>query len=214
MTRLWYNAITTAERIEGMADLVGYARVSTADQNLDKQIDALKAAGVSKKNIYEEKITGTKQDREKLNAMIDGLEHGDTVIIVELNRLSRSTKDLFEIVSQIEDRGANIKSLKESWLDTTTPQGKLMFTIFAGLSQFERDLISQRTKEGLQAAKARGRLGGRPSKRTKKAMTVELLYRQNVKIADIVRQTELSRSTVNRVIQDMTAREAETANNA
>jgi len=117
--------------------------------------------------------------------------------------LQRSTKDLFAIVEQIQSKDANIKSLKESWLDTTTPQGKLMFTIFAGLSQFERDLISERTKEGLAAAKARGRSGGRPNKRNEKAMTVELLYSQGIKIADIVRQTGLSRSTVNRVIQDM-----------
>jgi DNA invertase Pin-like site-specific DNA recombinase len=196
-----------------MGSLVGYARVSKTEQNIDKQIDALKDAGVVRKNIYEEKIAGTKRDRDQLNRMIEDLDPGDTVIIAELTRLSRSTKDLFSIVELIHDKGADIKSLKESWLDTTTPQGKLMFTIFAGLSQFERDLISQRTKEGLVAAKARGRNGGRPSKRTEKAMTVELLYKKGVKIAEIVMQTDLSRSTVNRIIQDMEARDNK-ANNA
>lgn len=189
--------------------LVGYARVSNEEQNLDRQIDSLTSGGVDERNIYQEKVTGTKRERPELTRMIDGLKAGDTVIVAELTRLSRSTKDLFDIVDRIQEKGADIKSLKEDWLDTTTPQGKLMFTIFAGLSQFERDLISQRTKEGLQAAKARGRKGGRPSKRSSKNLTVETLYNTGVTIAEIVRQTELSRSTVNRVIQDMKARGAD-----
>lgn len=105
-------------------------------------------------------------------------------------------------MEQIQSKGADIKSLKEPWLDTTTPQGRLLFTFFTGLSQFERDLLSDRTKDGLKAAKARGRMGGRPSKRTNKATTVNLLYNNGVKIAEIVRQTALSRSTVNRIIRD------------
>ena len=93
---------------------------------------------------------------------MEQLRSGDLIIISDLTRLSRSVKDLFSLVDQIEKKGANIKSLKESWMDTSTPQGKLMFTIFAGISQFERDLISQRTIEGLVAARSRGRNGGRP----------------------------------------------------
>jgi DNA invertase Pin-like site-specific DNA recombinase len=182
---------------------VGYARVSDDTQSLNRQIDALTAMGIDERNIYQEKITGTKIDRPELLRMIEGLKQGDVCVVAELTRLSRSTKDLFSIVEQIQDKGADIRSLKESWLDTTTPQGKLMFTIFAGLSQFERDLISQRTIEGLRASKARGRSGGRPSKRTDKQMTVELLYNKGVKIADIVRQTDLSRSTINRIVKDM-----------
>ncbi|MCL2841700.1 MAG: recombinase family protein [Defluviitaleaceae bacterium] len=181
---------------------VGYARVSDKAQCLDRQIDAITVFGIDERNIYKEKITGTKKERPELRRMIEELKPHDTVIVAELTRLSRSTKDLFEIVEQIQTKGADIKSLRESWLDTTTPQGKLMFTIFAGLSQFERDLISERTKEGLAAAKARGRNGGRPSKRNEKGVTVELLYNEGMKIADIVRQTGLSRSTVNRIIQD------------
>jgi DNA invertase Pin-like site-specific DNA recombinase len=183
--------------------LIGYARVSSEQQALHRQIDSLTAHGVDERNIYQEKITGTKKERPQLVKMIAELKTSDTVVISELTRLSRSTKDLFEIVEQIHAKGADIKSLKEIWLDTTTPQGKLMFTIFAGLSQFERDLISERTKEGLTAAKARGRMGGRPSKRNGKALTVNALYKDGVRIADIVRQTELSRSTVNRIIRDM-----------
>jgi DNA invertase Pin-like site-specific DNA recombinase len=183
--------------------LVSYLRVSKSDMNLDRQLDAVVAAGVDIRNIYQEKETGTKRNRTELNRMIEELQPGDTVVICELSRLSRSTKDLFDIVEQIQAKGADIKSLKESWVDTTTPQGKLMFVIFAGLSQFERDLLAERTKDGLRAAKARGRMGGRPSKRTDRALTVQALYNSGVKIAEIVRQTELSRSTVNRIVRDI-----------
>ena len=141
---------------------IGYARVSTEEQNLDRQLDSLKEAGCEK--IFQEKITGTKKERPELDKLMEQLRSGDLIIISDLTRLSRSVKDLFSLVDQIEKKGANIKSLKESWMDTSTPQGKLMFTIFAGISQFERDLISQRTLEGLVAARARGRNGGRPKK--------------------------------------------------
>jgi len=183
--------------------LIGYCRVSKEDMSHNRQIDSLVAAGVDERNIYKEKITGTKRERPELNRMITELKPGDVCIVAELTRLSRSTKDIFDIVGQIENRGADIKSLKEIWLDTTTPQGKLMFTIFAGLSQFERDLISDRTKDGLRAAKARGRNGGRPSKRNSKELSVKALYKEGVRIVDIVKQTELSRSTVNRIVRDM-----------
>lgn len=183
--------------------LVGYCRVSKSDMNLDRQVDALLESGVNHRCIYQEKVTGTKRDREELNKMLSELQSGETVVVSELSRLSRSTKDLFEVVDKIHAAGAQIKSLKESWLDTTTPQGKLMFTIFAGLAQFERDLLSERTKDGLKAAKARGRSGGRPSKRNEKELTVRALYNSGVTIAEIVRQTELSRSTVNRIIRDI-----------
>ena len=183
--------------------IVGYARVSDETQSLNRQIDILVLNGIDERNIYKEKITGTKRERPELNRMIEELKQNDICVVAELTRLSRSTKDLFEIVELIQSKGADIKSLKESWLDTTTPHGKLMFTIFAGLSQFERDLISERTKEGLRASKARGRSGGRPSKRNEKGLTVELLYNNGVKIADIVKQAELSRSTVNRIIKDL-----------
>lgn len=187
--------------------LVGYARVSTVEQNLDRQIDALVNLGIDKRNIYMEKITGTKKDRPELLKMIDELQEGDTVIVTELTRLSRSTKDLFELVEKIENKGANIKSLKESWLDTTTSTGKLMFTIIAGISQFERDLISERTKEGLAAAKARGRTGGRPSMRNEKEKLVKTLFDNGYKIKDIVKETGLSRTTVYRCLKDIKEQE-------
>lgn len=187
-----------------MADILGYARVSTDGQNLDRQIDALTKAGVSRKHIYCEKMTGTKSDRPELNRLIHDLETGDTVIIADLTRISRSTKDLLEIVDKIKNKGAYIKSLKDTWLDTTSsnPYNDFLLTVMSGLSQLERDLISQRTKEGLVSAKARGRNGGRPSKQNEKAEMVMALYDSGMKIADIVRNTELSRSTVNRIIKN------------
>lgn len=184
--------------------LIGYARVSTEAQNLDRQIDALVAAGVTKRNIYQEKITGTKVNREVLNQMIDELEKGDIVLITDLTRISRSTKDLLNIVERIKDKEASIKSLKDTWLDTTTqnPYNDFLLTVMSGLSQLERDLISQRTKEGLASAKARGRVGGRPSKQNEKSDMVRALADSGMRIVDIVKQTGLSRSTINRILKD------------
>lgn len=183
--------------------LLGYARVSTIDQNLDRQIDALVDAGVDNRNIYKEKVTGTTSDRMKLQKMLEGLEAGDTIIIVELTRLSRSTKELFKLAEIIESKGANIKSLKENWIDTTTPQGKLLFTIFAGMSQFESDLISQRTKEGLSSARARGRKGGRPFKDKK---DVELAFKMydsmEYSAAEIAQATKISKTSLYRYIKN------------
>lgn len=182
--------------------LVAYARVSTEEQNLDRQLDQLIQYGVDKRNIYMEKVTGTKREREQLNKMINELQEGDTVIISDLTRISRSTKDLLEIVSSIKDKGASIKSIKDTWLDTTSnnPYNDFLLTVMSGLSQLERDLISQRTKEGLASAKARGRNGGRPSKQNEKKDVVIALADSGMRIADIVKQTGLSRSTVNRIL--------------
>jgi len=183
--------------------LVGYCRVSTAEQSLDKYIDMLINAGVDERLIYKEKVTGKHRDRLELNRMIAELVPGDTVIVPDLTRLGRSVKDLYTIVGQINDKGAHVKSLRESWLNTQDSHGRLLFAIFSGLAEFESALISERTKEGLKAAKARGRSGGRPSKRTEKAESVMIMYRGGMKIVDIVKQTGLSRSTINRILRDM-----------
>ena len=186
--------------------LVGYCRVSKDDMSLDRQIDSLVAEGVDERNIYQEKITGIKQDRPELMKMIAELKPDDVCVVTELTRLSRTTAGLISIVEQIHAKGANLRSLKETWLNSeSTAQSRLLLTIFAGLSQFERDLISERTKDGLKAAKARGRSGGRPSKRNEKELSVRALYEKGVRIADIVKQTDLSRSTVNRIVRDMRA---------
>lgn len=178
---------------------MGYKRVSTTGQKLDRQTDILNEYGVER--IFEEKETGTKRERIELNRMLDNLREGDVVIITELTRLSRSTKDLFDIVEIIEKKGASIKSLKETWLDTTTPQGKLLFTIFAGLSQFERDLIAQRTKEGLESAKKRGKTLGRPNKFNDKKETILQMYNSNdYSINDIINATGISKTSLYRIV--------------
>jgi len=141
--------------------LIGYARVSTYDQNLDRQIDALVTSRVDIRNIYKEKITGTIKDRPELNKMINDLKIGDVIIICDLTRLSRSTKDLISLSESITNKGVELISLKEK-IDTTTATGKAMFGMLAVMAQFERDIISERTKEGLSSARARGRKGGRP----------------------------------------------------
>ena len=174
---------------------LGYARCSTLDQNLDWQIDALTKEGCDR--IFQEKFTGTRKDRPELLRMMDMLREGDTVIICELTRLSRSVKDLFDLVEQVEKAGANIKSLKEPWLDTTTPQGRLLFTIFSGVSQFERELIRERTMEGLASARARGRMGGRPGKDKKIGEQALTLYDSKAySVDEISKTTGISRATL------------------
>lgn len=179
--------------------ILGYARCSTEEQNLDWQTDALEAYGCER--IFQEKFTGIRKDRPELMRMMDMLRQGDTIIICELTRLSRSVKDLFDLVEQIEKAGANIKSLKEPWLDTTTPQGRLLFTIFSGVSQFERDLIHERTMEGLASARARGRMGGRPPKDRKLIEQALTLYdSRNYPVSEITRTTGVSRRTLYKYI--------------
>lgn len=191
--------------------VVGYARVSTIDQNLDRQIDALRAYGIDDRLIYREKISGTKRDRPELQRMLRELQQGDTVIVADLTRISRSTKDLLDIVDQIKQKQAFIKSIKDTWLDTSSenPYNSFLLTVMSGLSQLERDLTSQRTKEGLAAAKARGRNGGRPSKQNEKGDMVRALADSGMKIAEIVRQTGLSRSTVNRILRNTPTEDVE-----
>lgn len=180
---------------------IGYARVSTENQNLDRQLDILKQAGCDR--VYEEKVSGIKKERPELNKMLDQIRTGDVIIIADLTRLSRSVKDLFSLVEQIEEKGANIKSIKESWVDTTTAQGKLMFTIFAGISQFERDLISQRTIEGLNAARARGKKGGRPKTNEKELkLAVKMYNSKNYSISEITKATGVSKTTLYRYINN------------
>jgi len=185
--------------------LLGYARASLDRQPLDRQIDELTAAGVDPGNIYSENITGTKRDRPELNRLLAALQPGDTVVMVELTRLGRSTKDLLNIVDIIHEKGAHFRSLNEKWLETTTPWGQLIFTIFAALAQFERDLTSERTKSGLRAAAARGRVGGRPPKKTDIAASVVALFAEGVKIADIAADAKVSSRTIDRILAEARA---------
>ena len=142
--------------------LVGYARVSTDDQDLALQRAALKEVGC--KRTYEEKVSGTKRDRPQLARMLDQMREGDVVVVTRLDRLARSTRDLLDVAEQIKDGGAGLRSLAEPWADTTSPAGRMVLTVFAGIAEFERALIHQRTSTGRVAAKKRGVRFGRPPK--------------------------------------------------
>jgi len=179
--------------------IFGYARVSTEAQNLDRQIDALQKHGVD--HIYNEKMTGTKKERPELAKMLDRMTEGDTVVIESLSRLGRSTKDLIELVELFNQQNVNLISLKES-IDTSTPTGKLLFTLMSAIAQFERDVIADRTKEGLKSARARGRIGGRPKTNgdaVKKA--VKLYNTGQYTIKEIEELTGVKKDTLYRTLK-------------
>lgn len=140
---------------------IGYARVSTGEQTLDLQLDALTEAGCGK--IFEETASGAKADRPVLEEVLSYVRGGDTLVVWRLDRLGRSLGHLIDVVAQLAEQGVGFKSLTEQ-IDTTTSGGKLIFHVFGALTEFERDLIRERTQAGLAAARARGRLGGRPKK--------------------------------------------------
>ena len=179
---------------------IGYARVSTLGQSLDRQMDDLKKAGCER--IYSEKISSGKKDRPELARMMDVLREGDVVIVAELTRLGRSVKDLIEIVEKIHAAGANIISLSEPWMDTTSVQGSLIFNIFAAFAQFERDLTRQRVLDGLEAARARGRKGGRPTVPDDLATLAIRMYKNSCPISDIVKATGISKTTIYRLVNN------------
>ncbi|MBA2858670.1 DNA invertase Pin-like site-specific DNA recombinase [Methanococcus maripaludis] len=175
--------------------IIGYARVSTKDQKLDRQIDELKSFGCEK--IFLEKISGTKKNRLEFDKMLEMLRKNDLVVVSELTRLSRSTKDLIDIMNRFEQMEISVKSLKEAWLDTSTAHGKLLFTIFAGLAEFERDLISERVKSGLNAARSRGKMGGRPTVTNEKInLALKMYDSKEYSINEILKATGISKSTL------------------
>ncbi len=181
---------------------IGYGGVSTTDQNLHLQIDALKSAGCEM--IFEEKISGKSKDRPELINMFSKLRKGDTVVVWKLDRLGRSLKDLIDLVAEMEKLGVNLLSLHDS-INTETATGRFTFNIFASLAEFEREMISSRTKAGLASARARGRVGGRPGGLSKenmsKAKAVKILFDQQVKTMDeIGKDLKLSRSTCYRYL--------------
>ena len=177
----------------------GYARVSKEKQNLDRQIDLLKGNGAE--IIFTEKMTGTKKNRPELMKLLDRMTVGDTVVIESLSRLGRSTKDLLELVEIFNKKGVHLSSLKES-IDTGTPTGKLLFTMFSAIAQFERDIIAERTVEGLNSARARGRVGGRPKTCEISVKKAIKLYRtQQYSIKEITEMTGVKRDVLYRVLK-------------
>lgn len=180
---------------------IGYARVSTGEQTLDLQHDALTNAGCG--TIYQETASGAKADRPVLDEVLSYLRVGDTLVVWRLDRLGRSLEHLIDIVAALAERGIGFKSLTEQ-IDTTTPGGKLIFHVFGALAEFERDLIRERTQAGLAAARSRGRVGGRPRKLTdpKQLELARTLYEGGqTDMETICRTLGISRATLYRALK-------------
>lgn len=177
---------------------IGYARVSTKDQNLELQLDALKK--VSCEKIYQDVASGARSDRPALVEMLDNLRSGDVLVIWKLDRLGRSLNHLVSLVDELMKKEVGLQSLNDP-IDTTTPQGRLSFNLFASLAEFERDIIRERTQAGLSAARARGRNGGRPKGLPKKAeataCAAETLYKEGaLGVDEIARKLGIAKSTL------------------
>ena len=179
--------------------ILGYARVSTKDQNLDGQRDALAAAGAER--VFADTITGTARTRPELDRLLLELRSGDVVVVTRYDRLARSLKDLLAIVDLIQNRGAGFRSLGED-IDTTTPAGKLIFHVFASIAEFERARIVERTREGLEAARKRGRVGGRPPALSpaQKAEVKRMRDEERRPIPEIAALFNVSDKTIRRVV--------------
>jgi DNA invertase Pin-like site-specific DNA recombinase len=191
------------EPIGGGGALIGYARVSTRDQKLHRQVDALAAAGCQR--IFEEKLSGKNTDRPELANCLDYLRPGDTIVVLELWRLGRSLQDLISIVGELRRHGIGFKSLHEA-LDTTTPGGRLVFHVFAALAEFIRELIVEGTNEGLAAARARGVRLGRPPAMTEDQIQSArtLLTQPENTVSSIAKLLGVSRSTIYKYVPELT----------
>jgi DNA invertase Pin-like site-specific DNA recombinase len=182
---------------------IGYARVSKNDQELNLQIDDLLKAGCTKQLIFTDKISGAKNERPGLDRCLNELKSGDVLIVWRLDRLGRSISHLVKIIESLGEKKIGFKSLQDGAIDTTTASGELMFNIFSSLAQFERRLIQERTKAGLKAARARGRLGGRPKlspNNPKIKMAKEMHKNQSLGIDEICNSLNISRTTFYRYI--------------
>ncbi|MBD3631295.1 recombinase family protein [Cyclobacterium sp.] len=184
---------------------IGYARVSTQDQKLELQLDDLKKYGCE--TIFKEKMSGKNKTRPQLTKMIDQFRKGDVVVVWKLDRLGRSLKDLIELVSSFREKGVEFVSLKDG-IDTGTATGRFTFNIFASLVEFEREIIRERTMAGLEAARARGRKGGRPPGLSKealaKATSAKILFESGERtVKEIADGLGISRATCYRYIEVM-----------
>ena len=189
---------------------IGYARVSTQEQTLNLQQDALTQAGCEQ--VFTDTVSGSQDDRPGLSDALSHLRPGDTLVVWRLDRLGRSLRHLIETVTELAQRGIGFRSLTEQ-IDTTTPGGKLVFHVFGALAEFERDLIRERTQAGLQAARARGRVGGRPKALDpKKVELLQRLYADPANaIDDICRTLRISRTTLYRNVTAGTRTNAQTS---
>ena len=183
---------------DGTRMIIGYARVSTDSQSLEGQDAALKAAGAS--CVFAEKISGAVTDRKALSKAIAALQTGDVLLVTRLDRLARSTRDLLNVLATISDRGAAFRSLADAWADTTTPHGRLILTVLAGLAEFERSLILARTGEGRTRAQARGvRFGRRPNLTGHQVAEALARRAAGEALTDIGRSFNVSHSTISRL---------------
>lgn len=177
---------------------IGYARVSTAEQNLDGQIRLLKEAGCE--TVFEEKVSGARRDRPELAKLIGQLRSKDTVVVCKLDRLARSTKHLLEIVETVQEKKSGFYSLGEPWADTTSHAGKMIMTVFAGIAEFERDLIRERTGAGRKDAMKRGVKFGRPRKLSSEQKNLALrLVNEGKSVQEIATTFNVNRSTIYRL---------------
>ena len=180
--------------------LIGYARVSTDDQDLSLQRAALKAAGC--KRMFEEKVSGARRDRPELERMLEQLREGDVVVITRLDRLARSTGDLLAIAEKLNAADAGLRSLAEPWADTTSPAGRMILTVFAGIAEFERALIHQRTSSGRTAAMARGVKFGRKPKLTAEQVTLgERLVGEGTSVREAAKLLKCHHATLYRALR-------------
>lgn len=181
-----------------MTTLIGYARVSATDQDAFLQTDALKKAGCER--IFVDKASGAKASRPELDKMLQHLREGDVVVVWRLDRLGRSLKNLIDLVGRLKEQGVGFRSLGES-IDTTTANGRLFFNMMGSLAEFERDLISERTKAGLEAARARGRNGSRPKALSEnRAKVAQTLYDSQTPVVEIARTLNVGVATVYRYL--------------
>lgn len=177
---------------------IGYARVSTVEQKLDLQLQALKKAGCQK--IFREKISGAIRQRPEFQRMLDQIRKGDVIVVWKLDRLARSTRDLLETMETIRESGAMFRSISEPWADTTSHAGKMIMTIFAGIAEFERDLIRERTGAGREAARKRGVQFGRPRKlNVEQERLVRRLLDEGKAVRDIAKTFDVHIATIYRL---------------
>lgn len=186
-----------------MPKLIGYARVSTKDQELELQIDALEKAGCTKSQIFVDVISGSKAERPGLDKCLATLESGDTLLVWRLDRLGRFMPHLVSLIEDLRKKHIGFKSICDGAIDTTTASGELIFNIFSSLAQFERRLIQERTKAGLKAARARGRLGGRrkiENNNPKVLMAKKMHKDHQMSIEDICTTLQISRASFYRYL--------------
>ena len=179
--------------------LVGYARVSTLDQKLHLQLDALREAGCDR--LFTDHVSGAKAERPGLQKALDYVRGGDTLVVWKLDRFGRSLKDLVERMEELKGRGVGFQSLTEG-IDTTNPTGRLVLHVFAALAEFERELIQERTRAGLESARARGRKGGRPPAMDvrKVALASRLMRDPSISVAEVCAAVGVGKSTLYRYV--------------